>query len=228
MELDSQSYRCQFRIIVASERVEVVGTHLRASISAPQIVLEEDCHLLHHSIASLIGSRSHLQGGDQVFLAIGAHLTDRKLRSSDNHRLTQILQHKTQCRSRKRHRVGAMKHHKSIILIVVAFNGLCNISPVRRIHVAAIDWRIKLNVVDVVVEQLHFRHIFHQMREIEWEQSACHRILYHADSATSVDDENFRAIIFHAQKFLRIWQNDNYFRKDIQKIEISNKENPYF
>ena len=163
MEKDAQANFCQLRIVVAPEGVEIVGAHFGAAIAAPQIVFKEYRHLLHHCIARGIGGGSHLECRNQVFFAIGSHLANRQLRAGDNHGFTQIFEHKTQCRRRKRHRVGAVKHHKSIVGIVVVFNGMRHVAPMLWAHVAAIDGRIELDIVDVVVEQLHFRHIFNQM-----------------------------------------------------------------
>ena len=63
-------------VVVALEGVKVVGAHLRGTVAAPKVVLEEDRHLLHHRspvVACLCGN---LQGGYEVFLAVGAHLAD--------------------------------------------------------------------------------------------------------------------------------------------------------
>ena len=184
---------CQWRIVVALEGIEVVGTHLGASVSAPQVVLEENSHLLHHRVAVLVARSSHLEGGDKIFLTVGAHLADRKLRTGDDDRLVQVFEHETQRRRGESHGVGAVKHHEAIEIVVVILNGSSHIAPVRRSHGSTVDGRIELDIVNLEIEHLDFRHIVDKMREVERLQRMCHRVLNHSDCAAGVDDEDFRS-----------------------------------
>ena len=77
--LDIQSDFGKFRIVEALEGVEVVGAHLGGTVAAPQVVLKQDGDFLDPWTALLVDGGSHLQGGDQVLLAVGAHLADGQL-----------------------------------------------------------------------------------------------------------------------------------------------------
>ena len=70
---------------------------------------------LHHRLsAHSIGSGSNLQCGYKVFLAVGAHLTHRELRTGDNHRFAQIFEHEAQRRGGVGHSIRAVEHHKTV------------------------------------------------------------------------------------------------------------------
>lgn len=62
--------------------------------------------------------------------------------------------------------------------------------PVFGTHVARIDWRLELQIVDMVIEHLDLRHILHQMREIEGRKRLRHRVLDHADGASGIYDKD--------------------------------------
>ena len=181
----------QLGIVVTAEGIEVVGTHLGAAIASPQIVLEQDGHFLHHGLAMRIHGRRHLQGRDQVFLTIGPNLADGQLRPGDNHGLVKILEHKAQCRCRESHRIGAVKHHKTVESVIVLLDSQRYLGPMGGIHVRAVNGRVELKMLDVVGQFLDFGHIVDKMREVERLQRVGDRILNHADGATGVDNQNF-------------------------------------
>ena len=82
--LDVKADFGQFWIVETLEGVEVVGAHLGGTVASPQVVLEEDGDLLHARAALLVDGSSHLQGGNEVLLAVGAHLADGQLRAGDD------------------------------------------------------------------------------------------------------------------------------------------------
>src|SRR5690606_21841425 len=91
----------------------------KSPVSPEQLKVEINTNFRHTSLAVLL-RRSNLKSRYQIFLGICADLPYRKLRSSEDHRLIQALQHKAQGRSRKRHCVRAMKNYKTIIQSVIA------------------------------------------------------------------------------------------------------------
>ena len=116
--------------IVAFEGVQVVGAHLGGAVATPQIVLKQYGHLLHHRLAvDGVDGSGNLQCGYQVFFPVGSHLTYRKLRACDYHRLVQVLEHKRQCRCRVGHRIGAVEHYEAVEVVVTLANLRCNLLP---------------------------------------------------------------------------------------------------
>ena len=184
--MDAQTYLCQRRIVVALEGIEVVGAHLCRAVAAPEIVLEEYGHLLNHRACAVSGG-GNLYGRNQVLLAVGANLADGELRAGDYHRFGQIDEHERQGRGRVGHGVCAVEHDKSVIHVIVLFDGAGNLLPVGRIHVARVDWRIELYVVYLVIEFAYARHVLNQMVEVEGNQRVGLRIFNHADCASGID-----------------------------------------
>ena len=80
VEVNRQADFGQFGIVVAAESVEIVGRLFGGAVAAPQIVFKEDSHLLHHRLAVYgVALGGNLEGGNQVLLAVGAHLANREL-----------------------------------------------------------------------------------------------------------------------------------------------------
>ena len=198
VELYVEPYLGQRRIVVALERVKIVGTHLRRAVAAPQVVLKKYCHFLHHRFAVDVGCRSNLQGGDEILLTIGANLANGQLAAGDDYRLLQILKHKTQCRSSVSHGVGAVKHHKTVVIVDVLFDGLSNVAPMLRAHVCTIDRRLELNVSDFIVEHLNLWYVIYKMREIERLQTLGQRVFNHTYCSTRIYNQYLRFAVHSA------------------------------
>ena len=178
------------------EGVEVVGAHLGGTVASPQVVLEEDGDLLHARASLLIDGSSHLQGGNEVLLAVGAHLADGQLRAGDDDGLAQVLEHETQGRCREGHRVGAMQHDKAVVEVVALLDGQRDVAPVRGVHVAAVDRRFELEMFNLVVQFLDLGHIVDEVVKVERLQGMGLGILDHADGAAGIDNEYFGS--FHS------------------------------
>ncbi len=192
-KLYAQSYPGQFGVVVALEGIEIVGALLGGAVATPQIVLEQDGHLLHHRITVEGGRGGYLQGGDEILLSVGAHLAYRQLWAGDDHRLVKVGQHERESRCRVGHGVGAVEHDESVIALIVVGYGQGDVAPPVGIHVRRVDRR-ELYVVDMIVKHLHLRHIVHQMCEIEGLESMGLGVLDHSDGASGVDDEYARSV----------------------------------
>ena len=192
-EMDGEADFGERGVIVALEGVEVVGAHLGGAVAAPEIVLKEDSHLLHHRFAvDRVDGSGDLEGCDEVFLAVGAHLADGELRTGDYHRFAQVFKHKRQGGGSICHGVGAVKHYESVESVVVFADSLCYLLPVLGLDVARVDGRVKLSVLDVEIEHFYFWHIVDEVVEVERAQRRRGRILDHADSASGVYNEYAR------------------------------------
>ena len=174
--LDVEADLGELGIVEALEGVEVVGAHLGGAVATPQVVLEEDGDFLDAGATLLIDGGGDLEGGDKVFLAVGAHLTDGQLRTGDDDGFAQVLKHETQRRGGERHGVGAVQHDEAVVAVIALLDGEGDFAPVRGIHVGAVDGRVELDVVD-------------EVREVEGLQGVRLGVLNHADSAAGVDDE---------------------------------------
>ena len=85
-----------------------------------------------------------------------------------------------------------MQHHKSVETVVVTSYFRRDLLPVCRRYVAGVDGGIELYVFDIVIEHLDLWHVVDQVIEVERAERVCLRVLYHADGATGVYDEDTR------------------------------------
>ena len=97
-----------------------------------------------------------------------------------------------------------MQDYKTIIGVIVIFYGPGYLAPVRRVHVTAVDGRIKLDVVDVEVEHLDFWHIVDEMSEIKRLEHPGLGVLYHAYGAACIDNQDASAwsVFYHCFRFM--------------------------
>ena len=93
--LDMNTGMCQRGIIIRTKGIEVISIGLTGTITAHQFILKEYADFRNYREAVFFGS-SNLNGGNQVFLPVRPQHTDWQLRTGQNHRLSQILQHKAQ------------------------------------------------------------------------------------------------------------------------------------
>lgn len=84
------------------------------------------------------------QGSEQVIRRIILKLQHWSLRSSENHRLSKILEHEAQCRARVCQTVCAVQDHESIEQCVVLEHGLRNLGPTLCVDRATIKQLFKL------------------------------------------------------------------------------------
>ncbi len=161
VEVYAQAYFGQRGVVAALEGVEVVGAALGGAVATPQEVLEQNGYLAYHRQAEAVGGGCYLQGGDEILLTVGADFAYWQLRAGDNHRLAQVFEHERQSRSRVGHGVGAMQNHETVVTVIILDYASGNILPVGGMHVAGIERRLELNVVDVVVEHLYLGHVVH-------------------------------------------------------------------
>lgn len=91
--MDAETDFCELRIVIALERIEVVGAHFGGAVASPEVVLEKYGHFLNHRGTVECGCGCNLEGGNQVFLTIGADFANRELRTGDDDGLTEIAEH---------------------------------------------------------------------------------------------------------------------------------------
>ncbi len=165
--MDSETDFGKRRIVVALECVEVVGTHLGGAVSAPQVVFKENRHFPNHRLARHVDGGGYLEGGNEVFLAVGPDLADGQLRAGDDDRLVEVAEHEGERRGCIGHRVGAVEHDKSVIFLIVMLDGARNLLPSPLVHVAGVNGGMELDVVDVIVEHLDLGDVVDQMAEVK-------------------------------------------------------------
>ena len=115
-------------VIERCKGIEMLGILFGSPIGPEEFILEKQTHLRHHGITVGVGS-SYFHCRNQIFLGIGTEHTDGQLRTGKNNGFGKSLEHKTQCRSRIRHGICAMKHNKSVELSVVVLNNEGNPLP---------------------------------------------------------------------------------------------------
>ena len=87
-----------------------------------------------------------------------------------------------------------MQHHETIVAVVLFADEPRQFNPVFRFHVARVDGRIKRLRVDFIVEAVELRHVMLEVLQIEVFQSTRFGILYHADSASRINNENGQSV----------------------------------
>ena len=183
------SYLGQRWVVVRLEGVEVLCAYLRAAVAAIQAVLEEHTHLWYHQLLA----RHNLQRADDVLTSVAAQHAERQLASRKHHRLAQVLEHETQSRCGVCHRVGAVKHQKSVVVLILPFYYLSYIHPHLGRHVRRVDDVLKLTRVNLVVAHFQLRHSLIYALESKRVKRAV-LPLHHADGAASVD---YKYLVLH-------------------------------
>ena len=79
IETDAEADFGEFGIVVALERVEVVGAAFCGAVSPPELVFEENCHLAHCRHPAHVLVSRYLKCRNQILLTVSAHLSDREL-----------------------------------------------------------------------------------------------------------------------------------------------------
>ena len=176
----------QRRKIGRVEGLKTVGVYLAGAVTPIQPVVEEQPHL----VDGIVGG--HIEGIEQVGAAVRAQLGQRDLGAGNDHRLVQIFQHERQRGGGKRHGIGAVQHHKTVVVVVVGPDIIGNALPVGGRHVGRVDQRI----IFVNMIGRHFR----AMKLRGFGQAVGHEArlghiapggFLHADGAAGVGDIDF-------------------------------------
>ena len=167
--------------------VELLGALFGGTVATQQMASEIDAHLGYEGMPFLILRSSDLYGGNQVFLAIGAQLTDRQLGACEDDRLCQVLEHVGEGRGGIGHRIRTMQHHETVVTVVVVGDTMGDIRPAGRGHVAGVDGGRELEGVDLRVELLEFGYVDDEMLEIEGFEGTRLGVAVHADGAAGVN-----------------------------------------
>ena len=133
--LDVDAGGGQRRVVRRAEGVETRGVYLLAAVAPEKLRIEADAHLRHHRVSVLAERRRQFDTRQQVLLAVGAELSDRQLRTGQNHRFREVLEHERERRCRVRHSVGAVQHHESVVFVVVVGYDAYKLSPSTQAHV---------------------------------------------------------------------------------------------
>ena len=150
---------------------------------------EIDADFGHEGTALGILGSSNLDGGDEILLAVGAQLTDGQLGARKDDGLREVLKHIGEGRGGIGHRVGAMQHHETVVVVVAVGDTVADVSPSGGRHVAGVDgWR-ELIGLNLSVELFEFGHMDEQMLEVERFKGTRLRVAVHADRAACIDEK---------------------------------------
>ena len=191
IEADVDAHVGQGREVVRTEGVEPFGVDFAGAVAAHELIFKEDTHFRHHRCAIGMARSGNLDTGEEIFFAVGAELSDGELAAGDDDGLGEVFEHKTECRGRESHRVGAVEEHKTIVGIVVLGNEFDHPRPKLRFHVGRVDGRTEGDGVYPVVEALKFGHKIADVLPVESLESTGLGVFHHADGSAGVDDENF-------------------------------------
>ena len=177
----------QMGVVERLEGIELLGALLRGAVAAEQMASETDAYLGHAGMTCLVFRGSNLHSGDEVLLAVGTQLSDRQLGTREDDGLGEVLQHIGEGRGGVGHRVGAVEHHKTVVVGIVVGDAVGELRPARRRHVAGVDGRVELIDVDRGIKLLQFGHVDDELLEVEGLQSTRLRVAFHADGTTGID-----------------------------------------
>ena len=177
-------------VVERLEGIELLGTLLGGAVAAQQMAAEVDAHLGHEGSAFSILGSGDLDGGDEVLLAVGAQLADGQLGTREDDGFREVLKHIGEGRSGIGHRVGAVEHHETVVVVVAVGDTMADVGPSGWRHVAGVDGRRELIGLDLGVELLEFGHMDEQMLEVERLESPRLRVAVHADRAACIDEKN--------------------------------------
>ena len=129
------------------------------------------------------------QRGDEVLPRVVAHLAERNLRSGDDHRLRQAVEHERQRRGRVGHRVGAVENEKAVVVVVVLGDVAGDLGPLGRSHVRRVEQRLVLVHQSGRHRSLpKLRHRFHLMLQISRLRVIAVAGVAHTDGSAGVRD----------------------------------------
>lgn len=119
----------EWGIIERAECVEVFGVDFGGAVAAHQFVLEEDADFGDDGGAVGMFSGGYLDGGDEVFLSVGAEHTDGELRTGQDDGLCQVFEHEAEGRGGIGHGVGAVQDDEAVEAVVVVIDDFYNLRP---------------------------------------------------------------------------------------------------
>ncbi len=119
----------QVGIVFRIKGTETIDISLSASVASQQSAREIYAHLWQHGTSLLIHGRGKLYARDEILLTVGAQLSYRELRPSEDYRFGEVFKHKRQSRCRVCHGVGAMQDDKSVVFIIVGRNDSHQLRP---------------------------------------------------------------------------------------------------
>ena len=117
----------------AVKGVQVSGADFDRSVAPHQLMAEVDPHLGDVVVAG------QDESADQIVPAVAPGLEARNLRSGDDHRLAQILQHEGQGRRGVGQRVRAVKNDESVEQLVRLFDVSGDLDPIVHGHVGGVE-----------------------------------------------------------------------------------------
>ncbi len=128
----------QRREVRRGKSIKAIRMRFGGTVATIQAVVKEQAHFINREVGG------HVQGIEQVDLPVGTQLRQGDLRAGHDHRFTEVFQHERERRGGKRHGVGAMQDHETIILIVVRLDVVGDMLPVFRGHVGRVHQRVIL------------------------------------------------------------------------------------
>ena len=165
---------------------QVVGGILDGAVAPQQLPAEVQAYLMH-----LPAGRDQ-QGCDDVVAGVVADLTQRNLRAGQDHGLAVAPEHEGEGRGGVGHGIGAVEHHKAVVVVVVIGDELADGVPFHDGDVGGIQKR--LHVHDIPVGHGLGVKLGNAVKEI------MKRILLrgiagwridHADGPAGIDDKDF-------------------------------------
>ena len=140
---DVDSYVCQHRIVRRSESHQLVGGNLCGAIAPQEFSGKIQADLVCHPVCG------DEHGIDEIVPAVTSKLAKGNLRTGKNNGFLQSLQHKGKCRSRVGHGVCAVKHHKTVVIVIAVANFSANVYPLLNRNVCGVQKGVELDNVPV-------------------------------------------------------------------------------
>ena len=204
--VDVHAHLGQRRVVGRHEGVEALGTDFGGAVAAQQVVAEEDTHLGYQRFAGAVFGGGYFDGGDEVFLTVGAQHADGQLRAGEDDGLVEVLEHEAQGRCRVGHCVGTVQHDKAVEQVVVVGDDVHEFHPRTGFDFRRVDGGLELYGRDGESELSQLGDLVEEMVKVERFETSRLAVLYHSDGTTGVNDKNRCYIFRHTQWFYKVKQ----------------------
>ena len=173
-------------------------------------MLEVQADFAHPRLAVFARQGSQFDGGDQVFLGVGAQMPDGELRAGKDDRFGQPREHETQRRSGIGHRIGAVQYHEAVVGLVTVAHHRSDLHPVGRGDIGRVQQMVECVGIQRAVDRAGFGQVGQDVVKVERTQPAGYLVPHHADGPSGVDQQDFRKfILFHSFSFSSVFSRLN-------------------
>ena len=129
---------CELGPVRRCESHHPVGGVLHRAVAAQERIAEVEAYFANDAFAG------YDERGDEIVLTVASQLAERYLRTREDDRLRQSLEHERERRGAVGEGVGAVQHDEAVERIVVVCYGISDEIPLLISYIGRIEQRIEL------------------------------------------------------------------------------------